>query len=82
MTKTAGLVLRMALYPPPPDFYKLYGQDAEPPHPPPPVKGSYTAFGAEHVTDFVEPPFEQSVISSVLIDFVKTSFEVWSGSSR
>lgn len=62
MTKTAGLVLRMALYPPPPDFYKLYGQDAEPPHPPPPVKGSYTAFGAEHVTDFVEPPFEQSLM--------------------
>jgi len=26
------------------------------------VKGSYTAFGAEHVTDFVEPPFEQSLM--------------------
>ena len=52
----------MASYPPPPDFYKLYGRDEEAPKPPPPVKGSYTTFGAEHSTEFVEPPFEQSMM--------------------
>ena len=52
----------MASYPPPPDFYKLYGGDSDAPKPPPPVVGSYTAFGAEHSTTFVEPPFEQSLM--------------------
>jgi mediator of RNA polymerase II transcription subunit 7 len=52
----------MASYPPPPDFYQLYGRDEEAPKPPPPVVGSYTAFGAEHSTAFVEPPFEQSMM--------------------
>jgi mediator of RNA polymerase II transcription subunit 7 len=52
----------MASYPPPPDFYKLYGRDEEAPKPPPPVVGSYTAFGAEHSTEFVEPPFGQSMM--------------------
>ena len=46
----------------PPPGYKLYGRDEEAPKPPPPVVGSYTAFGAEHSTAFVEPPFEQSMM--------------------
>ncbi len=46
---------QQSLYPPPPDFYRLYREDADgtaerplPPGPPAPVVGDYQMFGEMH----------------------------------
>ena len=57
MAETAGVSAtgQQSLYPPPPDFYRLYRDDADgnaerplPPVPPQPVEETYQIFGEMH----------------------------------
>ncbi|KAK7255864.1 hypothetical protein RIF29_29289 [Crotalaria pallida] len=67
-------------FPPPPPFYKLYKNYKEDdpnsaPLPPPPIKGTYTCFGATYTTDDVLPSLEEQGVRQLYpkgnIDFKK-----------
>ncbi|EPS69953.1 hypothetical protein M569_04810 [Genlisea aurea] len=70
-----------ATYPPPPPFYRFYGNYSQEPEsapsPPPPIEGPYVLYGANYTTDDVLPSLEEQGVAQLypkgenVIDFRK-----------